>query len=143
MLRTFVAKVNMSGVLKGILAWISSLNKKALYFHCVSQHLNLCIVKSGEKQAHYNDQPGRLLQLCTKEAEEAEGEAINKCERLMSRLRTLKMYLAEQFNSSTLMQVLHQHYHVNIMDAVNTFARRFKTRCMVLLPKTLLNEENV
>ncbi|GFO01991.1 52 kda repressor of the inhibitor of the protein kinase [Plakobranchus ocellatus] len=38
----------MSGVFKGVQARISSLNEKALYFHCASHHLNLSIDKSSE-----------------------------------------------------------------------------------------------
>ncbi|GFO43089.1 52 kda repressor of the inhibitor of the protein kinase [Plakobranchus ocellatus] len=36
----------MSGAFKGVQARILSLNERALYFHCVSHRLNLCIVKS-------------------------------------------------------------------------------------------------
>jgi len=41
---------NMAGKIKGVQARISTLNEKALYFHCASHCLNLCIVKSCENE---------------------------------------------------------------------------------------------
>ena len=70
-----------------------------------------------------------------------------ECERSMSRLRILKNYLrstmkSERFNGLTLMKLHHQKYPVDLNAAIDTFARRYKTK-MALLPLHLLNEENI
>ena len=70
-----------------------------------------------------------------------------ECERSMSRLRILKNYLrstmkSERFNGLTLMKLHHQKYPVDLNAAIDTFARRYKTK-MALLPLNLLNEENI
>jgi len=65
----------------------------------------------------------------------------------MSRLRTLKTYLrstmgSERFSGLKLMRMHHRNYPVDVMAAVDTFAKRFRTK-MALLTQSLLNEENV
>lgn len=70
-----------------------------------------------------------------------------ECERSMSRLRILKNYLrstmkSERFNGLTLMKLHHQKNPVDLNAAIDTFARRFRTK-MALLPLRLLNEESV
>jgi len=65
-----------------------------------------------------------------------------ECER-----STLKTYLrstlgSERFNQLTLKQMHHRNYPVDVMAAVDTFAKRFCTKT-ALLTKSLLNEENV
>ena len=70
-----------------------------------------------------------------------------ECERSMSRLRTLKTYLhptmgSDRFNGLTLMRMHHRNYPVDVMAAVDTSAKRFRTK-MALLTKSLLNEENI
>lgn len=45
---------NMSGKFKGVQGRISNLNKKALYFHCASHNLSLCVLKSCQVSAVKN-----------------------------------------------------------------------------------------
>ena len=49
---------------------------------------------------------------------------------------------SERFKGLTLMKLHHQKYPVDLNAAIDTFARRFKTK-MALLPLRLLNEESV